>query len=806
MFEKKFQTRFGVSLLLLFLVGCTLIAQHQLDQRYGPAAVVERTAVQPAAAERGQFDTDIASPDFHIDIKPIIDKRCVVCHGCYDAPCQLKMTSFESIDRGASKAVVYDGARLLAGNLSRIEVDAGTTGQWRAEGFFPVLNERRQDPQANREAGLLYRMLALKDQHPLPNTAILPESFDFALNRDQSCSKIEDFEAFAQDKPLWGMPYGLPAISRAEKQQLQRWIESGAQARFPGVKPTINQLEVDQWEAFLNGSSLKQQLMSRYIYEHLFLANIYFSSNKGLLGEQREFFKLTRSKTPPGSAIDVIATRRPFDDPGGDVFYRLQRVKSTILAKQNMPYLFDRQRMQRWQQLFLDADYTVSSLPDYKPKNASNPFITFKQLPLASRYRFMLDEAQFTIMGFIKGPVCRGQVALNVINDHFWVVFSDPAMMEKYNVDDLLAEQQYHLSLPAEKQSNAFTPITGWLHYSRLESEYLKAKRKALAPILKGQDLLTLDALWDGDGHNPNAALTVFRHFDSSTVTKGLVGDVPKTAWVIGYPLLERIHYLLVAGFDVYGNVGHQLLTRLYMDFLRMEGENNFLTFLPRETAEQQLDFWYRGQESAVDSFLQELHGRVNETSGIEFKTTNPKREFFELLFSEWDKKVIRPDPINFLSPTETASGYISDLQRLSKVAGWPLQHLPEMSLLKLTTGEGEVKLISLVRNRAHSNVAHLFGEKERYIPEEQTLSVVEGVVGAYPNAFYAINEGQLPDFVAAVAGLDSEQAYYQLLSQYGVRRTDPGFWDYSDSIHEAYIKSEPIDAGFLDYNRLENR
>ena len=38
----------------------------------------------------------------------------------------------------------------------------------------------------------------------------------------------------------------------------------------------------------------------------------------------------------------------------------------------------------------------------------------------------MLDEAQFTIMGFIKGPVCRGQVALNVIEDHFWVGFVAP--------------------------------------------------------------------------------------------------------------------------------------------------------------------------------------------------------------------------------------------------------------------------------------------------------------------------------------------------------------------------------------------
>ena len=42
-------------------------------------------------------------------------------------------------------------------------------------------------------------------------------------------------------------------------------------------------------------------------------------------------------------------------------------------------------------------------------------------------------------------------------------------------------------------------------------------------------------------------------------MVKGLVGQQPKTAWVIDYSLLERIHYLLVAGFDVFGNVAHQL-------------------------------------------------------------------------------------------------------------------------------------------------------------------------------------------------------------------------------------------------------
>jgi len=50
-----------------------------------------------------------------------------------------------------------------------------------------------------------------------------------------------------------------------------------------------------------------------------------------------------------------------------------------------------------------------------------------------------------------------------------------------------------------------------------------------------------LDMIWDGDGANPNAALTVMRHFDSATVVQGLVGEPPKTAWLVDYSLLERI-------------------------------------------------------------------------------------------------------------------------------------------------------------------------------------------------------------------------------------------------------------------------
>ena len=59
-----------------------------------------------------------------------------------------------------------------------------------------------------------------------------------------------------------------------------------------------------------------------------------------------------------------------------------------------------------------------------------------------------------------------------------------------------------------------------------------------------------------------------------------------------------------MAGFDVYGNAGHQLESRLYMDFLRMEGEQNFLLFLPEDQRVALRDHWYRNAESHVRNFV----------------------------------------------------------------------------------------------------------------------------------------------------------------------------------------------------------
>ncbi|MBW2422907.1 MAG: peptidylprolyl isomerase, partial [Deltaproteobacteria bacterium] len=40
------------------------------------------------------------------EVRPILERCCAVCHSCYNAPCQLKLSSYEGVDRGGSKAAV----------------------------------------------------------------------------------------------------------------------------------------------------------------------------------------------------------------------------------------------------------------------------------------------------------------------------------------------------------------------------------------------------------------------------------------------------------------------------------------------------------------------------------------------------------------------------------------------------------------------------------------------------------------------------------------------------------------------------
>ncbi len=652
--------------LLCLLAGCATLSSDSFDRRYGPADPTRFD--QPLALVPGGVS-------YRADVEPILQRRCVVCHGCYDAPCQIKLGAWEGIARGGSTEAVYDAGRLLEAPPSRLFVDAQLPSQWRQRGFYPVLNEHTPTPEANLAASVLYRSLALKQQHPLPAQAVLGDGFDFSLDRSASCPRIEQFDDYAANKPLAGMPYGLPGLNAQEMGTITRWL--GAGAPFDGDLPlsAVQQQQVAQWEAFLNGRAKKERLMSRYLYEHLFLGHLYFEVDPA-----HRPMRIVRSTTPPGQPVQVIATRRPYDDPGVSAFYyRLVPEREALLAKTHMPYALGAARMAKYRRWFLEASFEVKALPSYQVAVASNPFDAFSALPADSRYRFLLDEAQFFIMNFIKGPVCRGQIAVDVIEDHFWVFFLDPEANALQTATESILRQAEVTQLPAASGSDSGA-IVPWLRYAEQERAYLRNKSQALQQAAGSGARIDLSMIWAGDGGNRNAALTIFRHFDNASVVQGLVGEPTKTAWVIGYALFERIYYLLAAGYDVYGNAGHQLNSRLYMDFMRMEGEFNFLTLLPQPLRQPTAEYWYRDARAEAKEYVYGQYARLNAQSAIAYRGPDPQRELYGLLRERLAPALVP----RFDLATVGDAQLRASLQMLAATRGASLSWLPEMSVLRV--------------------------------------------------------------------------------------------------------------------------
>jgi Fatty acid cis/trans isomerase (CTI) len=785
-------------LVAVILGGCSAFKAMEFNRKYGPAqGGVDRLVDASAPGDVSFYD----------DVQPILEQRCSVCHSCYDAPCQLKTTCFEGIERGGTQALVYNSARLTADPPTRLHIDADSVEGWREMGFHPVLNERDQIRVANLENSVLNLVLQLKKDNPLPREDLLHEAFDISLDRKYICTTSEDFENYKQKYPLWGMPYALPGLTDRERETIVDWLRQGAHVT---PKPPLSDQAagiIRQWEAFLNGASLKEQLMSRYLYEHLFIGRIHFQSLP-----PREFYRLVRSKTAPGQPVVEINTVRPYADPGVDTFYyRFRKIEETIAVKDHTVYRMTGQKMSRYRELFLGDDYEVAQLPSYDPATTANPFKTFAELPALSRYRFMLDDARFFVEGFIKGPVCRGQVALNVINDHFFVAFFDPDRDTISNDTLFLNQVSDLLRIPSEREST-LRLLSTWRKYAGLQKQYLVAKEKYLMelnPDNKGNDV---DFIWNGDGANPNALLTVFRHFDSASVINGFVGKTPKTGWVLDYPLFERVHYLLVAGFNVYGNVGHQLETRLYMDFLRMEGENNFLSFLPKESRREIWAEWYTDARESAENYLDAQFRGLERATRVVYHTGDPKAEFFHKLIvhagtaTHPDDVINRCADDNCFDANAGAAEQRADraMRRVADIRGAQVEALPDVTFVRVVTGDDSEDLAyTFLRNKALSNNSMLFKEDRRRILEDDTLTVVKGHVGSYPNAFSRIPIDRIEDGLDAYLKIKNKLDYYNFAKKYAIQRNSPSFWEESDWHYRKFLKDKPVEAGLFDMYRF---
>jgi hypothetical protein len=693
---------------------------------------------------------------------------------------------------------------LLPAEPSRLFVDAQTTPAWRERGFFSVL----ESPDAT-QANLMQLMLELGAANPLPSGEKLPASISLDIERKLTCSKSDDFGHYMNNHPFGGMPYATAPLSEPERLVLADWLESGATHDAPPeALATTAKRQVEDWETFLNGASLEEKLVGRYLYEHWFSAHLYFDDLP-----EGPFFQLVRSTSPPGSPIAEIATRRPYDDPGTAAFwYRLRPITSTIVHKTHTIYALGSKKQARLRELFLESDWQASGLPSYEPETASNPFVTFAEIPPRARYQFLLDDAQYFVMTFIRGPVCRGEIATNVIQDHFFTAFLDPDHDLSVRDPRFLAETKDDLNLPAEHLSR-LAPGEFFIQYGTEQRRYLDRRNEAYAQAYP--DGLGLDAIWDGDGHNTNALLTIFRHWNNATVVKGWQGGWPKTAWVIDYPILERIYYDLVAGFDVFGNVAHQAATRLYMDHLRMQGENNLLDFLPPGQRETTHASWYIGATRSLDYRSVDRLRDEGRPTRVAYSDDTDDGAYFQLLALILEKNAAVAGPPDLLNRCRAEDCEVppgSELQRkseriLRRIASTPglwVASLPEVSRLRVSSGDQSAAW-TLVKNLDHDNVGFMFEEEKRLDPAGDSLTVRRGYLGSYPNFAFDVDMSELEQFVGALTQISSEEDLGPIASRWGVRRADPEFWATMDWFASDFYEQEPTAAGLFDLGRYEN-
>lgn len=749
------------------------------------------------------------------DVQPIFERNCIACHACYDAPCQLNLGSEQGVQRGASKELVYDGGRLQEAQPTQLFVDAQTTEQWRRRGFFSVLEGA--DGQGN-QAALMSRLLELGHKPSLTPNAKLPDSLDISSYRKNQCPTPDEFADFSKTYPDAGMPFAVTGMHEADYQTLQDWLQQGAPVdQQPVVANAVEAAQIADWENLLNAPGAGQSLVGRWLFEHLFLAHLHFEGSAS-----GHFFQLVRSRTPSGQPVDVIVRRRPNDDPGTQFFYRIQPIQGVIVRKTHITYPLSAQKLARVNQLFFAGDWSTDRVPGYGAGAQANPFVTFEAIPARARYQFMLDNAEYFVRTFIRGPVCRGQIATDVIRDQFWTLFQDPAH-DLYITDaEYRAQVDPLLEMPG-LAVDVQSALGDWSDYLGIRNQYQVIRQEAYADA-PAPDWSTI---WTG---NDNALLTIFRHFDSAEVHKGLTGAVPMTSWLMDYPLLERTYYQLVVNFDVYGTAAHQAQTRMYFDLIRNGSEVNLLRLLPADSRQTVLDKWYGGASGRIRLWMNYPDIDTDTDSAVQLPPGEPYRAFANALLARNAELNATPDPINrctgetCFNPASPPALQDAE-QELSRLAARRalslpvIDQMPEVTLLRIETPDGGRGVYSLLRNRAHSNVAYMFGESLRFEPLKDTLTIAPGVLGSYPNFMLNLKAEEVAAFVDAmeqvpatdkglISAIDQSQdvsGFEKIAARWGVRRSNPQFWFYFNDLTAFQRETQPIEAGAMDMSRFEN-
>jgi hypothetical protein len=151
-----------------------------------------------------------------------------------------------------------------------------------------------------------------------------------------------------------------------------------------------------------------------------------------------------------------------------------------------------------------------------------------------------------------------------------------------------------------------------------------------------------------------------------------------------------------------------------------------------------------------------------------------------------------------------------SAMHAIAGIQGEALRAFPDVAFVRIKTASPETDLAyTLIRNKAYLSVTSLLAnesKRDHRDYEHDTLTVVKGMEGSYPNFFFVVEPEELEDFTRRYINIRTLDDYERFVGTYGIRRTNDSFWETADWFQDKYAEQAPVKSGLFDLNRYANR
>ncbi len=726
------------------------------------------------------------------DIRPILDKKCVACHACYDSPCQMNMTSRFGVERGAARIDPYE-IRMQDAPIAPYSNTSMSIADFRKLGFFSVT-------EGGKESIMAKMLRQGHDQkYRWKDGENIPEKINVNLmTRKITAANKDEIDKYLKDKPREGMPYAISGLTDDEYNKVMTWLEQGA--KYDDVPPEqtdIEKEEIKNWETFLNTDDLTHKLVARYFFEHMYVNDLYFDKDSG------NYFNLVRSSTPPGEPVKPISTRYANSPIDQDFWYRLNLVEHTIVAKTHLPRDVSNNKLEIYKKILFEQPFKVTELPGYSEAERLNMLTTFTAIPPKSRYKFILHEAYYLEKATTVVPACRGAFNVSMSGEHIWFAFENP------ETSLLVNDQEFYDTVaPFLGQMSPMTGLADTFDSIQKRMREQLAINKLAVEKLKDNPRSSMSDIWSGDEYGAMAGYTTTRHDDNVFVSKGYVGPLASRVAVNNIATLERRYYDSTVNFDVWANIGVLLSIRADYADARMKNELNTLRFYAQEARTQILNTLFK-DGSEDHNIVGLMPAQINLPSQIKYSTTDIAKEFKEKLIDHVKNSTDVHDPVYRPGDNDKESEVTKAFRFITQKAeemsgeepGFRNYLLPSM-IIRVDSESGEPQMYTLMVNWGERHLTRLGQIFERPPVKYDHVMILEGVRTMIPNYMFHIKDTDVMEFSQLLTDADTPEKFIAVTDRWGVKRTQADFWDVFHSITEYVQRTDPENASVLDLGR----